>query len=194
MWEGVSLRVDAGERVCLTGPSGCGKSTLLNCVGLLDTLDGGSLSLLGADLTRASARARMRVRRHDIGYLFQDYALIDNDTVEENVALACARGGVGRNRRRIDEALEIVGLGGRQKDVVYQLSGGEQQRVAVARVLVRRPSIILADEPTASLDRENAALVLDQLARCAEQGAAVLMVSHDPWAADHCDRKVAISQ
>ncbi|WP_448854193.1 ATP-binding cassette domain-containing protein [Corynebacterium frankenforstense] len=168
--------------------------------------------LNGADVTEASARKRMSRRRNQVGYLFQDYALIDNETVAENIALA-APGlrelhhhlggeahrrdkavpfrwlrGRGERTRLVSDALVQVGLAGRERDKVFQLNGGEQQRVAVAGLLVRRPALVLADEPTASLDRRNAALILEKLAELAAGGAAVVVVSHDPWVVDHCDR------
>lgn len=197
VWSGIDLTVREGERVGLTGPSGCGKSTLLNCIGLLESLDSGELRLDGEELSRASARTRMRHRRHSIGYLFQDYALIDNDTVAQNVLLAApraARRGRPGKRRLLDEALAAVGLAGRDEEKVFQLSGGEQQRVAMARLLARRPGIVLADEPTASLDRENATVILGHLEALAAEGAAVLIVSHDPWVIGQCDRSIELER
>lgn len=190
LWNNINLVVHAGERVCLSGPSGCGKSTLLNCIGLLDTIDSGQLLLCGADVTSAGALEKMKLRRHQIGYLFQDYALIDNETARQNVSLA-ANQRQGK-RQAIDESLAAVGLSGRGEEKIYQLSGGEQQRVAMARLLVRKPPIVLADEPTASLDRDNATLILNHLEQLAQTGAAVIIVSHDPWVVKQCDRTVAI--
>ena len=190
LWRGVNLSIAAGERVCISGPSGSGKSTLLNCIGMLDTFDSGELLINGTSVTGASVREKMRFRRHHIGYLFQDYALIDNETAAQNVALA-ARARRTRKRSKPEEiaaALAAVGLDGRGDEMVYQLSGGEQQRVAMARLLLRRPDIVLADEPTASLDRDNAAKILHHLATLARGGAAVVIVSHDPWVISQCER------
>ncbi|AKK07336.1 ABC-type antimicrobial peptide transport system, ATPase component [Corynebacterium mustelae] len=186
LWKDLDLEVNSGEMVCITGASGSGKSTLLNCLGLLDTVEAGTISLNGTNVTGASERARMRMRRENIGYLFQDYALIDNDTVEQNVKIA--RTTKNKNALSVEDALEAVGLGGRGSEQVFQFSGGEQQRVAMARLLVRKPSIVLADEPTASLDRRNAAIILGHLRNLAHEGAAVVVVSHDPWVIEQCSR------
>ena len=157
---------------------------------MLDTFDSGELHINGTSVTGASVREKMRFRRHHIGYLFQDYALIDNETAAQNVALA-ARARRTRKRSKPEEiaaALAAVGLDGRGDEMVYQLSGGEQQRVAMASLLLRRPDIVLADEPTASLDRDNAAKILHHLATLARGGAAVVIVSHDPWVISQCER------
>lgn len=192
LWKGVNFSVSQGEIVALTGPSGSGKSTLLNCVGLLDTLDEGEILFGGQDVSGTSARGRMRLRRFDVGYLFQDYALIDNESVAQNVDIAVNR---RRNRHElIQDALDAVGLAGRGKDPIYRLSGGEQQRVAMARILVRKPPIVLADEPTASLDRNNASAILLHLRRLADEGAGILLASHDPWVIGQCDRKEDLSE
>ncbi|MBP3089138.1 ABC transporter ATP-binding protein [Corynebacterium sp. sy017] len=193
LWEGINVDIDAGERVCITGESGCGKSTLLNCIGLLEKFDAGQLFLNGVDLTQASTRTKMRFRRETIGYLFQDYALIDNETVAQNVTLA-ARSNAKKSPQSLHTALEIVGLRGREQEKVYQLSGGEQQRVAIARLLVRQPDIVLADEPTASLDRGNATTILEQLDILAAKGASIVIVSHDPWVVEQCDRTVELKK
>ncbi|QDZ42495.1 ABC transporter ATP-binding protein [Corynebacterium sp. sy039] len=193
LWEGINVDIDTGERVCITGESGCGKSTLLNCIGLLEKFDAGQLFLNGVDLTQASTRTKMRFRRETIGYLFQDYALIDNETVAQNVTLA-ARSNAKKSPQSLHTALEIVGLRGREQEKVYQLSGGEQQRVAIARLLVRQPDIVLADEPTASLDRGNATTILEQLDILAAKGASIVIVSHDPWVVEQCDRTVELKK
>ncbi|KAB1503872.1 ABC transporter ATP-binding protein [Corynebacterium sp. 320] len=193
LWEKLSFDVSSGELVSVTGPSGCGKSTLLNCLGLLDRPDNGDIDIKGIPLASASARQRMRMRRESVGYLFQDYALIDNDTVRQNIAL----GSRARGRQLtedIAQALAEVGLEGYENHRVYQLSGGEQQRVAIARLSVRKPEVILADEPTASLDRSNAASVLTHLRTLSDHGAAVIVVSHDPWVIAQTDRTIELGE
>lgn len=190
LWENLSLTVASGERMCITGKSGSGKSTLLNCLGLLDHLDAGTLHLAGTDVSDLSERRRLKMRRHSLGYLFQDYALIDNESVRQNIKIATPAtlwGKGGQSALSVDEALDLVGLGGRASEKVFNLSGGEQQRVAMARLMLRSPRIVLADEPTASLDRANATVILDQLQYLANRGAAVIMVSHDPWVVAQAD-------
>lgn len=189
LWEGVDFTVAAGEVVCITGPSGCGKSTLLNCLGLLEPFTEGQLAINGVDVTKASGRQRMRIRREELGYLFQDYALVDNETVAQNIQIAANP----KTKHTVEEVLSTVGLQGKAKQQVFQLSGGEQQRVAMARILIRQPSIVLADEPTASLDRDNATVILGHLRQLADAGAVVSIVSHDPWVMDQCDRRKELS-
>ncbi|MDO4927471.1 MAG: ABC transporter ATP-binding protein [Corynebacterium sp.] len=194
LWSHLDLEVFPGEILCLMGPSGCGKSTLLNCLGQLDTCDSGKIFIQGERVENCSARKRRLLRRTTIGYLFQDFALIENQTVRENIALALPRRTKRSERTHlIQETLMQVGLEGFENTKIYALSGGEQQRVAMARLWARQPPVILADEPTASLDRENATRILTLLRKCADTGAAVVLVSHDPWVADHADRKVQLA-
>ncbi|MDT0210455.1 ATP-binding cassette domain-containing protein [Curtobacterium sp. BRD11] len=191
LWEDLTFSVAAGEVVALTGPSGCGKSTLLDCVGHIDRVDSGTISIGGVDAGRSARRARL-LRRDHIGYLFQDFGLVHDATVGANVDLARP---TGRGRRRglsTAAALEQVGLGGRSTARAHELSGGEQQRVALARLLVKQPSVILADEPTSALDADNAALVLDRLESFAAAGAAVLIATHAPSVTRRAARVIAL--
>lgn len=191
LWEDLSFTVAPGEVVALTGPSGCGKSTLLDCVGHIDRVDSGTITIGGVDAGPSARRARL-LRRDHIGYLFQDFGLVHDATVGANVDLARP---TGRGRRRSTStaaALERVGLGGRSTHRAYELSGGEQQRVALARLLVKEPSVILADEPTSALDDGNAAMVLDRLAAFAADGAAVLIATHAPSVTARAARVVTL--
>lgn len=194
LWRGLTLELAPGVMTALTGPSGAGKSTMLNCLGLLDRPSEGELVINGEatkEMTESQAR---KLRRDVIGYLFQDFALIDTDSVYDNVALAAPVELSRKERKaRISAALATVGLTGREQEKAYVLSGGEQQRVAMARILVRDPALVLADEPTASLDRVNAQVVLDLLRARADQGATVVIVSHDPWVVGHCDERVELA-
>lgn len=193
LWHDLSFAVDAGTMVALTGPSGSGKSTLLNCIGLLEPVTAGRIEVEGRDVTRLRGRGARRFRRDRLGYLFQSYALVENASVRTNLEIALA----GRRRDArgaIEDALEHVGLGGRGDEPVYRLSGGEQQRVALARLVVRRPRIVLADEPTGSLDAGNGRMVVESLRELAAGGCAVVVATHDPDVASACTATMVLEE
>lgn len=169
--------------LALVGASGTGKTTLLNCMGLLENPTAGQVWFEDTDLTRLGPGGRRRFRRDHLGYLFQNYALIENATVRDNLDVA------RRRRRGGDpaEALERVGLAGREKETVHHLSGGEQQRVALARLLVKQPSLVLADEPTGALDRDNEEMVVEHLREMSRGGCAVVVATHNDRVRDACD-------
>ncbi|HOT95247.1 MAG TPA: ABC transporter ATP-binding protein [Methanoregulaceae archaeon] len=180
--DGVTLEVTRGEFVGITGPSGSGKSTLLQLVGLLDEPTAGSISIQGTDVLRLSDDERTLFRLNRIGYIFQDYALVPDLTALENVVLpTLARGATERDGTdRARELLRLVGLGERTDHLPAELSGGEQQRIAIARALVNEPALLLADEPCANLDTRASTRVLDLFASInRELGQTVLMVSHE---------------
>lgn len=192
LFEKVSFRVAAGTMTAITGPSGWGKSTLLNCLGLLEPVTSGSIMIGGEEVTRFGPRARRIFRRDALGYLFQNYALIEHATVAFNLEVAL---GARRAERRpdamgIEDALEQVGLPGQGGEPVYRLSGGEQQRVALARLLVRSPRVVLADEPTGALDDVNAEMVLTSLSALAARGAAVVVATHSPKVVAACAAEI----
>ncbi|MFJ7419693.1 ABC transporter ATP-binding protein [Streptomyces uncialis] len=189
VWSGVDLTVHGGRMLALTGPSGSGKSTLLNCLGLLDTPTSGAVRHEGQDITRFGPRRARLFRRDVLGYLFQDYALIENATVGANLEVVAGPGRRARAAARaaVPEALERVGLAGRAGERVARLSGGEQQRVALARLMVKRPSLVLADEPTGALDQENTTTVVKILRELADEGRAVVVATHDDYVRDACD-------
>jgi putative ABC transport system ATP-binding protein len=181
--EDVSLTVDHGAMVCIMGKSGSGKSTLLRQLGLLDEPTTGSITIDGQDVTRLGEAERARLRLERLGYVFQEYALLPELTAEENVYLPMHMRGASRRdcRVRAKELLETVGLGARARHRPREMSGGEQQRVAIARALVNQPSILFADEPTASLDTLSTRTVMDALGHLnVDLGVTVVFVSHDP--------------
>ncbi|MBF6467205.1 ATP-binding cassette domain-containing protein [Nocardia beijingensis] len=185
----VSFEVKSATMLAITGASGSGKTTLLNCVGLLDDYDSGEITVHGTRLTGIRRHDRVRYFRYQVGYLFQNYALIDDKTVAENLSVACtyASRELGSKRDWQLEALELVGLRDKLTARVFELSGGEQQRVAVARLLIRRPHVILADEPTGALDAGNRNEIMGHLAKLRDDGSTVLVVTHDPHVVDLCD-------
>ena len=194
LWSGVNADIAAGQMVAISGPSGCGKTTLLNCLGLLDSFSGGSMNVLGHDVMGMKERQARKLRRTEIGYLFQDFALVDVDSVADNVAVALPPATPeGRKASIIADALEKVGLAGREAEKAYSLSGGEQQRVSFARILVRSPRLILADEPTAALDTRNGDRVMALLKQQAQAGAAVVVVTHDDRVRQQCDSTFDLS-
>lgn len=188
LWSDLSFTATEGQLLALCGPSGSGKSTLLNCLGTLESVDSGEIVIGGADITKFRAGAQRRFRRDTAGYLFQNYALIDNATVAFNVDIAIATGSVlARHRDAVEAALQRVGLGGRGAEMAYRLSGGEQQRVALARLLVKKPALVLADEPTGALDSDNATMVIDVLRQLAEGGSTVVVATHSKHVESNCD-------
>jgi putative ABC transport system ATP-binding protein len=195
---GVSLRVDAGEHVAVVGRSGTGKSTLLNILGLLDSPTSGEYLLDGAPTAKLSGRRRSRLRGESFGFVFQQFNLLNGRTVLENVAapLLYASGRQFWTRRRLAaEMLERVGLGDRLEDRPEKLSGGEQQRVAIARALVRRPRVILADEPTGALDVDTGTEImqlLDDIAQ--ESGSALVTITHDLAVAARAQRHYRLAE
>ncbi|MBA4071718.1 MAG: ABC transporter ATP-binding protein [Gemmatimonas sp.] len=188
----VHFTVSDGEYVAISGPSGCGKTTLLSILGLLDTPSDGSYTLAGEAVESLSTADRARVRNRQIGFIFQAFNLLGDMTVYENVELPLTyRGMIGAERRkRVETALERVGMAHRMKHFPAQLSGGQQQRVAVARAVAGDPAILLADEPTGNLDSRNGEQVMDLLKELHNGGSTICMVTHDPRYAQHADREI----
>ena len=189
---GVSFDVQQGECVFLAGPSGSGKSTLLSILGLLDTPTEGGYTLAGTPVANIKASQRARIRNRQVGFIFQAFNLIGDLTVYENVELPLTYRDMpsAERKKRVHEALEKVGMSHRMKHYPSQLSGGQQQRVAVARAIVTRPSILLADEPTGNLDSSNGEAVMELLRSLHAEGATICMVTHNPDYAALADRDV----
>ena len=189
---GIYLEIHKGEFVSIAGPSGCGKSTLLSILGLLDSPSSGDYLLNEKPVAQLTFSARSRIRNREIGFIFQSFNLIGDLTVSENVELPLTyRGLAPRDRKkRVQKALERVGMSHRKKHYPSQLSGGQQQRVAVARAVVGEPSILLADEPTGNLDSNNSDAVMKLLDELHSEGATICMVTHDPRYARHAQRTI----
>ena len=188
---GVSLTVNEGEVCAVMGASGSGKSTLLYCLAGLEQPSGGAVSLLGEPIGQLSRRRLAELRRRELGFVFQSYNLMPTLPAAQNVALPSLLRGERVDRARVEEALAAVGLADRGAALPSSMSGGEQQRVAIARVLAQQPRIVFADEPTGALDTASGRTVLAELCRIGRTpGQCVLIVTHDPAVAAACDRVV----
>lgn len=190
----VSLSVVPGELIALTGPSGSGKTTLLNALSLLVRPAHGTLTVAGAPTNSWGDSQRRRFWREQAAFIFQDFGLIDEESAAYNVMMTRPpfRHSAALKDPRVASALEAVGLDGRGKDVVSMLSGGEKQRVGLARAIYKKASYVFADEPTASLDAQNRATVTELLLQEAERGAAVIVATHDETLATRCDRTIIL--
>lgn len=193
--KGVSFTINKGEFVAIMGPSGSGKSTLMNILGALDTPTSGTYFLDGQDVSALPADELSKIRKHKIGFVFQSFHLLPRATVIRNVALPLVYANVGRKEReeRAAAALRASGLDeSRFHHLSNQLSGGQMQRVAIARSLVNDPAIILADEPTGNLDSKTGDLVLGTFQQLHDEGRTVILITHEPYVAEHAERILII--
>lgn len=181
----LSLNIYEGEMVALVGPSGCGKSTLLNIIGVLDNDYSGEV-LIDNELVNQSKKYSIKLRKERLGYLFQNFALLDDHTVKKNLEI------VSTDKKKMLRTLKLLGLEDKLNSKVYTLSGGEQQRVALVRLLLKNPDIILADEPTGSLDINNEKLVLDLLLELKRQGKTIVVVTHEKEILSYFDRVIEL--
>jgi len=190
----VCLEIKQGEFVAIMGPSGCGKSTLLNVVGLLDNPTKGELHFLDEEVAKYKERKRTNLRKSNIGFIFQSFNLIDELTVYENVELPLLylKMSSSERKKRVNEVLDRMQIAHRKKHFPQQLSGGQQQRVAVARAVVARPKLILADEPTGNLDSANGEEVMNMLTQLNEDGTTIIMVTHSPSFAEYAHRVIQL--
>jgi putative ABC transport system ATP-binding protein len=189
--DGVSFEVADGDFVGIMGPSGSGKTTLLNCISTIDTVTAGNVIIGGDDVTRLKGDALARFRREKLGFIFQDFNLLDTLNGFENIALALTISRVPPTEieRRVEQAASRLGIAGVLDKFPHQMSGGERQRVASARAIVTDPTLVLADEPTGALDSKSARVLLESFERLnTELGATILVVTHDPSAASYCRR------
>lgn len=194
--QAVTLNLPAAKLTCLAGPSGSGKSTLLALLGLIEPVSEGSILYRGRDIRHLSGSESNRIRREELGFVFQTYYLLEALSVLENVEYFLARQGVARMRRRARalEALAAVGLSDKASRRPSELSGGQRQRVAIARALAKEPKVILADEPTASLDQTTGRAIMELLASARkDRGVTIVMASHDPMAMSFADEVVRLA-
>lgn len=194
VWTKVSFRIERGEMVAILGASGSGKTTLLNCIGSLEPLSAGELIVAGRNVRELRGLQRRKFFRNKVGFLFQSYGLVDTWTVDQNldVALEYSRLRPRQKRDAKREALGRVGLQDHESQKVFTLSGGQQQRVALARLILKHPQVVLADEPTAALDDANASSVLDILDSLRRDGSIVVISTHDYRVVKRTDRSIAL--
>ena len=189
-----NLEVEEGEFVAITGSSGSGKSTLLNIIGGIETFDSGEYNLFGKETPDYNSYAGIKLLRYDISYLFQNFALISSRTVRENIEIGLQYSKLKRQEKNnlISEALIKVGLEGYDKRKVFELSGGEQQRVALARIILKPSKLILADEPTGSLDLKNREIVMKILCDLNKMWKTIIIVTHDPNVVQYASKSIAL--
>lgn len=186
------LCVEEGEFLIISGKSGSGKTTLLNIIGLLEKPDSGTVEIFGKKNPSLDKKdGRLLIRDH-IGYLFQNFALVENYTARQNLELTCKISKTKFSDSRVQSVLEDLGIEGLMNKKVYKLSGGEQQRVALARLFIKKPDILLADEPTASLDPENANIVLEAISKLNQEGTTVILVTHNPEIVKRASRSLVL--
>lgn len=190
--DNVNIQIEKGEFVAIMGPSGCGKSTLLNLIGMLDSPSSGEYVFNQEDISGYSEKQLSVIRKHHIGFIFQNFNLIEELSVQENIELALLYHNMPAAERKVkvETVMDQVGIAHRAKHMPSQLSGGQQQRVAVARAVVGNQELILADEPTGNLDSAHGQEVMDMLRALNEQGATIVMVTHSPAHADYANRTI----
>lgn len=189
--DNVSFSVDSGDFVGIMGPSGSGKTTLLNCISTIDSVTTGNVFINDRDITRLKSKELEKFRQNELGFIFQDFNLLDTLTAYENIALSLTIKGTKTSKvdSKIREAAQLLEIEDTLRSYPYQLSGGQQQRVAAARAIVTNPSLILADEPTGALDSKSARLLLEKFESLNQElNATILMVTHDAYTASYADR------
>ncbi|MGI9568549.1 MAG: ABC transporter ATP-binding protein, partial [Desulfobulbia bacterium] len=186
----VSFTINKGEFVSVMGPSGCGKSTLLNVLGMLDKPESGSYTFLDQEVSHLNEKGRATIRKQNIGFVFQNFNLIDELTVFENIELPLIYNNISaaERKKRVNQIIEKIGIAHRSSHFPQQLSGGQQQRVAVARALITKPPLILADEPTGNLDSSHGNEVMEMLCELNDQGTTIIMVTHSANDASYSKR------
>lgn len=190
----ISFDINEGQKIIIKGPSGSGKSTLLNIIGLLEDFDEGEIEWFGKKNIKPNSKKAMEILRTEISYLFQNYALIDNETIYQNLEICMKGKNKNEKKEVISLALRKVGLEGYESRYVYTLSGGEQARVALARLILKPCKVVLADEPTGNLDDKNAYDLMEILDKLKDQGKAILIVTHDSRLINNYDLLVEINK
>lgn len=187
----INMEIQKGDMVSITGESGSGKSTLLNIMGLLDKPSSGNISFMGKNITKSTMYQRKLILRDKIAYLFQNFALIDNETISQNLDICLIYSKLKKNEKEIlkKEALKKVGIELPLNSKIFTLSGGEQQRVAIARILLRNYEVILADEPTGSLDENSKHDIIHILKELNKQGKTIIIVTHDEYVSSQCNKR-----
>ncbi len=190
----LDLTVEQGEMIAITGKSGCGKSTLLNILGLIEPFDEGSVTILGKENVKPVSHEAILMIRHHLNYLFQNFALVDNETVKQNLMYALQYTKIKKKEKEktIEQVLDKVGLKELMNQTIATLSGGQQQRIAVARIILKPCDIILADEPTGSLDKENSQLIMNLLKELHASGKTIIIVTHDLNIAQQTNRIISL--
>lgn len=188
------MSVNAGEMLAIMGESGSGKSTLLKIIGTVDNPTSGQYLFNGIDIRKESEKSLAKIRNNQIGFVFQNFALLERESVEYNIRLPMKIKGISRNLqdKKVNDILGKIGLSNKRKKIVTRLSGGERQRVAIARGMINEPDLLLADEPTGALDSETGKLIMDLLKRINELGTTVIIVTHNIDIAKQCDRIIKI--
>lgn len=196
VFNNINLEVNKGEMLAITGKSGAGKSTILNIIGLLDKVDSGKIELFGKDVTNLSRRNKEVLLRNKISYLFQNFALIENDTISKNLDVALYYSKMNKKDKELLKlrVLKDLDLEVSLNKKIYSLSGGEQQRIALARIILKPSELILADEPTGSLDSRSREKILSTLKLLNDQGKTIVIVTHDDIVANICSRTISIDK
>lgn len=195
IFENLSLEIKKGEFLGIMGKSGSGKTTLLNIIGIIDTYNSGDICILGRKNPGINSKKSMMLRRNEIGYLLQNYGLIDDQTVEWNLNLALEYKKLGKKARleKIEKLLVDFNLGYLSGKKIFQLSGGEQQRIAILKLILQETNIILADEPTSNLDEDNEKIVMDYLLKLNKEGKTIVLVTHNKNLINYCTRVIDLS-
>lgn len=190
----LNLEIQKGDMIAITGPSGAGKSVLLNTIGLIEDLTEGELILFGEKAPKINSIESNKIIRDKISYLFQNFALVEHKSVEDNLYMALKYTNLNKEEKKqlVKEALEKVGLDNYEKNFIYELSGGEQQRISLARSIIKPNEIILADEPTGALDTKNRDLIINLLKEVNQLGRTIVIVTHDEVVANSCNKIIKI--